>query len=1627
MKNHYSLFIILLLTHVWLWAGEPPKDSLKAVQPMPVSTRTVVTDLAHLNETVCQMTVANSAGTSQTGAQFRAFPELNSYSSSVSTIDLGDVAEFTPERIKNWNKTDIKTDSIISAAKSIFEEIISHGKFIEQMTGNELVQLPVGIQKRLAGGFDSDGNMQADDQHTTLTIGVIKAKLFPTYSEVDLFAKLEIGPLNTTLFFGASGVKFSHTGGIYGDARLNLLQDVSTGQGGGQWLLTFKGGLDKSTGNADGQTYITIDCEGNVKEIALAADVRIAKTVAVPIKEDGSYKYPNGLEPGGTESPVNNNSYVGANFRVVLSSINDLVVELNLPRFELVKLPNWGFYMKNAVLDLSDTRNAKTKIDFPAIYTQQQLLVPGNEELWRGFYSEEISIILPPEFRIQKSEKRITVGAKNLIIDNFGASGNFYATDVMHLNEGDAGRWQFSVDDIGVDIQVNHFVKATFNGEIVLPVSTLKDDEKNDTIQHGALKYAGLITSDRLYSVRVDVAEDVDFSIFNSKAKLFRDSYVKLQVKDNKFQPEANLTGLMSFNKSQEAALDTLNSKSGDVSELDFEGLSFQNFKIQTASRPYLSIEYMGYKDSVSVPKFYGFELGFYDIKVTSDTSDDSAELGFNSYINLDESGIHGDVRMRIIGELVDGDYLKWRYKKMEIDSIEVDVKRKSFEFNGKLHFFRGHEMYGKGLAGSINLYAESLKIRMQAKGIFGSIDDYRYWFVDAYGQPTSNGNKNFTIYDIGGGVYHHMHKAGYDERSDSMSGIYYAPDKTKKFGFKALAAFEVKKSATFTGLVAIEMSFNSESVGGGLSRVGFYGAASLMTGKSAETDDTGRPVPFGTVESMQQKVSEKEQSLTNFHDLSIDKEGIKYFAQNVFPDLITGKERFAAQVGIDLDFTNETYWGMFDVFLNAGAIKGEGDKNRLGYLEFYNAPNDWYIYVGTPEQRFGVRDIPIGPFKAAVNLYFMAGTILPDPAKPDYMVVSILDLNEQDLAFGRNFEDQLAVGNGYAFGATFRLGMGFDWGFVYAKGEVGAGFDLMMRNFGDATCKGREGPVGIDGWYATGQLYAYVYGELGVKIRIMGIQKNIKILEAGIATLAQGQFPNPWYLKGYAGFKVRVLGLVTVKGRLKVIIGEECELIGKTGLQEITIISDVQPADKSKNADVFDAIQVAFNAPMGQLLQVDEDSGRKTYRVSLKEFSAKEDGNEIIGEQSWNNENDLLIFEPDDILPPEKEITVTVKVAFEEYVNGVWKLVTDAQGNALVEEKTITFTTGKAPTRIPYKNIVFMYPVIDQQYMFPKESNTGYIQLQQGQDYLFGVPGYKDELIFIDENGQEQKAQQFSYDNADNRLDFSLPAFNTETTYTYRLVTSKIDSGQPVTTVEANVQVADSISMTRNVISGSTSTDALFERLKYSFSTSKFNTFKDKINSLNVTNYNTFIDGASNVGFMGLGLSEYEPFGVNDVLGTTYTDNKPLIRLEGIQEDYYYTVRVYPLVYQNYPLDGDIHVDRDEAVLGIPPVRSFRLSNGYRFNVLNNPSAPYLRTQFPFEWHLAYAYNQDFRQLQYAITNRYLNTGTVEPWVFDKFGYIINGVFPYLEKEYYKVEVEYVLPDKASGNSAVINYRNEF
>ncbi|WP_437395121.1 hypothetical protein [Flagellimonas lutimaris] len=1540
-----------------------------------------------------------------TPAKFRSFPELESTTMDMHYGLLDGVAEFSPEYVAQQFSIDEDTQKVLDKANEVFQIIENEQRFIQIIGGQQAVELPVGLKQNITPNSQNTPNKS----NSYITLGIFRMEYHPTYTEVDLFAKVELGELNTELMFSATNVRISKSGGIYEEARLNLLTNVPVGRGGGQWMLTFLGGFDPN-GEANDQTYISIDCEGKVSEISISADVRIAKTVAIPLTENGEIEHPDKTEPGSGENVVGNDSYVGAGFSFRTTNINDLLIQLDLPPFELRALPNWGFKMQNTVLDLSDTANA-SGMDFPELYTAQNLLVPGNENLWRGFYAKEVSVYLPPEFNKRNSEERVTIGAHNLLLDNFGVSGDFFATNIIGIDEGSANKWQFSLDSLGVDLKVNRFMRAGFKGRIVLPIS---DSESSG----GQLGYSGIISSNQDYFVKVEVQEDVPFNIFRSKAVIFKESYINLEVEDKKFYPEANLSGVMAFDQEQNAEL-----SHSDDDLLTFSGLKFQDFHIQTKERPYLSIGYAGYLDSIAAPEMAGFEFGVYDISMTT-VGDDEAKLSMNSYINLDESGIRGDVRVHIFGRLEDGDYLKWKYDSTEVSEVEVDVTRKGFEFKGRLVFFKENAVYGKGFTGELDLYSESLGIEIGAWGLFGNTGEYRYWYVDAHGRPTDSDNPNFTIYDIGGGVYHHMRKSGLNDAAGSMSGIYYAPDENIGLGFKALAAFEVKKGAAFTGLVAIEMSFNSASNGGGVSRLGFYGAAALIQGGGSSRD------PFGSVDDMQQNVADKEQSLSNFHELSIDREGIQYFADHVFPEILTGEELFAAQVAIDFDFENRTYWGMFDVFLNAGPIKGAGEKNRLGYLEFYNAPEDWYIYVGTPRKRFGLKGIPIGPLTAKVDLYFMTGTILPDPALPPQNVIEILDLKGDELLFGRNFNQELAQGAGYAFGASFSVGKDIDWGIVYASVWAGVGFDLMMRDFGDAHCLGEPGPLGMDGWYATGQLYAYLQGEIGAQVKLFGMRKRVPILKAGLAVLAQAQLPNPWFIKGYAGVDVRVLGVVRIRTRLKVTIGEECEIVGKSGLQDIVMISDISPRNGNEDVDVFEAIQVAFNAPVGGVMEIEDDTGRQRYRINLKELRVVSEGNPIDGELAFNDTKDMAIFKSFEILPPEQEIHVMVKVSFEKRLGGIWVSVTD-NGQPVYEEKEVRFVTGDAPRYIPYRNIEYMYPVVDQKYMLPRESTSGYIQLNSGQAYLFGN-GYKDELYFLDKAGNKIKAD-FQYIASQKRLNFSIPNLDNETTYIYALITlnpSDVEENLVMTKEEFS-QVSEDLEISTNTIVGSAQSGAFISRLDFSFSTSRHDTFSQKMNALKVNNTITYLDGyqdsgaISNVARMSLIMDKFEPFSIEELVGTIYTQNKPLIKARALLNDEYYKQDIYPLVYDEYPLDGDLRVQRNESVLGIPPIKSIQLSSNYINYLQTDGENNFLKTYFPYRWHLPITYYSDFKDLQYQVSNRYLVDDLNNQAKLQKYEHIMWGRFPFIRQEKYRVRFSYVLPDKNSGNSKTVIYKN--
>ncbi|WP_224484510.1 hypothetical protein [Robertkochia aurantiaca] len=1516
-------------------------------------------------------------------------------------IDYGTEPEFSHDYISEFFKTSPQTDSLLKLADELFREIERHRRFIDKLTGNELVEFPVGIRKELT-------------PNSRLTLGVLNARMYPEYAEVDIFAKLDLGELGTDLLFGASGIHLSHKGGLVGEIRLYLLQDVPLIQNGGQWLLTFLGGIRRN-GLPDQQTYITLDCEGKIQEISLATDIRISRNIALPLNQKGELKFPGKTQPRSGESPLGNNAYVGLQSRIQASSFSDLILEVDLPHFELTALPGWGILVKEAVIDLSDKRNSEN-IRFPDLYRELNLL-PENNELWRGFFVRKLQVMLPPEFKLKKTDQRVLIGAENLILDEFGVSGSFFAEQVISLQEGIASGWQFSVDRLSAQLAANRFLGASFAGRIILPVSAESQKE------NPGMNYEGIIGIDKNYSMRIAVNNDIDFDVFKARARLYPESYITLAVEDGNFVPEANLSGVMSLNTSIGNKINNEVAKDNDLPDeenLEISGIAFQELRIKTVPETVLSVGYLGFKDSVQTPQLYGFKAGIYDIDFSS--AGDRISLGFNSYIMLDETGIKGDCRFEVLGKLREDEYVRWTYDQFKINQVLLDVTRNNFSFKGQLSFFESDPDYGKGIAGDLELYSESLGMRLQGRGLFGRMDDFNYWYVDAAGQPIENDNSNFTFNDFGGGVYHHMRKASYKPGTNAPSGILYEPDQRVSLGFKALAAFEVKQSAVFNGLLGIEMSFNNKEHGGGVSRVGFYGAAALM---ASETKTAFSVSPFGSPAELQQEILNKEEALSAFGQISIDRMGVKYFANNVFPDVLSGKEIFAAQVAFDLDFTNQIYWGMFDTFLNLGQIKGDGEKNRLGYLEFYSAPDDWYIHVGTPDRRFGVRDIPFGPLMARMNIYFMTGTILPSPSSPPAIVRETLDFGDRELLMNRGFSSDLAAGRGYAFGAEFGLGVGFDWGVMYASVQAGIGFDLMMRDFGDTSCRNYDQPLGMNGWYANGQLYAFLQGDFGARINVFGMNTDIPILTAGVALLARGELPNPWYVEGYAGINVRLLGTVKIKTRLKVVLGEPCEMIDRKGLEDLRVIADFNPGDNLKEVDVFTSVQVAFNFPVDKPIKVPKAEGSVIYKISLEEAELFHGKKKVRSELSWNEQKDLLTLSPEDLLPSESELLMKVKVSFQRYNSGEWEIVT-REGVPITEEERISFSTGKAPQVIPFHNISEMYPVISQRYLLKDESDDGFIQLKKGQDYLFGG-NYIDEVEIVDALTGERQISELRYDKTNNRIRFDLPDFNLSSEY-FLLITTRItDSDKKSEPIESWEEVGNGLSISSQKIGSDLYTDNRLIRIEFPFRTSRYATFREKLKSIRVLQFYNFIDGASDVAALGIGISDGEPFDLHETEGTQFTGFKPLIFGEALGRDEYYESDIHPLIYEEYPLNGSITLKRDLTVFGNPPLKALEVSGSYRFYLKYAPDHIFLNQNFPFVWRLPRYFKQDFLDLQSQLAARIFSFNSIDQRLLNRYKYLINGVFPYIRQETYRVDFNYVLPGKSSGKRVRFNFENTF
>ena len=1295
-------------------------------------------------------------------------------------------------------------------ASTLLSSVENESKFVEELTINNLTNLPVGIKKTVS--------------NITIVIAIDSARLTPSGMLINAFAQFKFPGTSSPVTFVGKNILVTPAG-ISSTTASRLVVISET-------VIPINDVVSLII-PADGRNFIEWDCYG-FRSVSFGGLFEFASDYFIP-------------------DPVlsKNKTKVTAGFEIVTSDLNNILISTSIDPFRIASLGDFTFVVTNATADMSDFANPPGFV-VPSSYNN---LFPDAPQLWRGFYLKELTVLLPPQFSDQG--KRSSVSAENLLLDEFGISGIFKATGVLPIERGNASGWPFSVEMISVGITRNRLTAGVLSGALAIPFLG------NDTIGY----HAQIISdnSSLFYNFSIETNTDKIFQVpFGGTVKLERGCVFELSGSNGKFIPSAILNGSLSVQKDPVK-----------FNDLRFEGLHL------TAESPYIlggTFESSA-SGGINIAGF-GTDISNITLGIISG----KAFLGMDVKLSLmssNEKGVSASTRLLLyasVMESIDGGDLslpkqKWNFDGISVQRVNIKGNISLFSLNGKLDLFRDHPVYGTGFHGDVGLLIRKiLKDTANVEIYFGTKQSFKYWYakIDVPVEIPIGGA--ISLKKLSGGVYSNM------ERMELPQGkIDYVPSEKTSLGFIAQVGLIVKSQKLFYGDTRFEIAFNKNN---GVRYIQFDGKGKFFSDAKVDTNKLA-----------------------------------------TIPSPVT------AYVNMLFDNENDVFHANLRVYMNLiNGIKGMGPDGMIGEAIIHSDPADWYIYIGRPSLPLGITIFNL----AQAQAYFMAGTRVENMPVPPSEVASILKNVDLDFMKGEN---GIASGKGIGFGIRFKTeaGVGQNKGFVYAYFNAGAGVDILLKNYGSVQCVGRPGPIGINGWYASGQGYAYLTGRIGVRVK----KSMFDIMSVSTALLLQAKMPNPTWLQGNIAARYSILGgLVKGKVNVGVTLGEECVIqTNGSELNGISMIGDIKPSDGDSEIDVFAAPQVSFNTNIGKefgMMNLTDQYG--FYRVSLDHFQLLNSENkQIAGTIQWNQEKDLATFRLMDILPGNQKIKALVKIHIEKKsATGLWENLNEG-----VETKEAIFSSGDEPKSVSESNILYSYPAKNQYNFHKSEYNQGYIKLKVGQPKLF--------LPESDGNKWEYTARfkttsgdicesLVAYNESDALISFKIPDnLKLSSVYDLFILKKPVQSGSIDRNLLRNnillseAGSSDSLSVANTNLSGTVSSETEVQLFSTRFRTSLYPRFLDKLN--NLKNMST-ITGADKSLKSIIGLTAYtnETFDKYETEGAT-NDIGPFVFAEAYRNVPWIESHVYPLLYEKYGLDG-IMLTRNINILGLIPLKAMTIYN---------------------------------------------------------------------------------------------------
>lgn len=682
---------------------------------------------------------------------------------------------------------------------------------------------------------------------------------------------------------------------------------------------------------------------------------------------------------------------------------------------------------------------------------------------------------------LSRNGQRPEILATNLLIDQSGVSGVFLATNLFNCSQGSMSGWGFSVNAIGASFTSNHLNGGTLSGYVKLPVS------ETDSVAYTATFFENLQTHQSDYSFCISPAANVHAQVLSATMTLNPSSQLVVAKTNGKLKPVVLLSGDVSFVNTN-----------AQVRDLQFQQLTI------AAEAPVLRAGTFSlvplHPDS---SRLGGFSFGLSMVQVG--TVNGEPAIAFGAGINFMDPGaldisVNGGftilTKTTQVTDVAAGNNATktdWDFDRVRVDNIAVAFNSGPFHLNGTILFKDNDPVYGKGFYGQLAMTIEKVMPAPATAAVwFGRVNGYRYFYADA-AVPVVVPLTGASIYRFMGGIYYHMHRAGNATPENQLyspafgAAVNYVPDAGTSLGIKAGVTIGTSGSPKpCNGDVALEMSFSS---GGGIQQLQLNGNVFFMTGINERLNKPLNQIPM------------------------------------------------TASMVMQYDFVNDALHAVLGAQVHLPGVTGSGQA-----LLHFDAQN-WYVYIGRPQSRVNVTVANV----ATLNAYFEAGTQIDAMPSPPPNVLQVVNANNLG---GQRNETVLQNAGGFAFGAGFGTGfngqVGFEHWYVYYGMSAGAGFDIMVLDYGpNAHCSNSSGAIGVNGWYGSGQVYAYLQGAVGVHGRVAAQDFDVTILTLSAAAVLQARLPNPSWVGGAMGCDYDVLGgLVSGHVDFAFEAGNQCNVV---------------------------------------------------------------------------------------------------------------------------------------------------------------------------------------------------------------------------------------------------------------------------------------------------------------------------------------------------------------------------------------------------------------------------------------------------------------------------------------------------